>query len=331
MYGNRGAQTPGGTNVALFLTEAEVAELLPMAAALEAVEAAIKAQGLGLAINEPRRRIRTPGGMLHVMSGAVLPAGLLGFKAYTTFRAGAKFLVMLYSADDGRLLAVMQADKLGQLRTGAASGVATKYLARPDASVLGVIGAGWQAESQVEAVCQVRPINLVRVYSRTPERRAEFAARMAERLGIRVEAVESALDAVKDADVVVTITTSRDPVLLGEWLRPGMHINAAGSNSLLRRELDDEAIKRADLIFVDSKDQARIESGDLLGPIERGLISWEAVYELGQVVAGLHPGRQSADQITLFESHGLAIWDVAAAGVVYERARERGVGREIDL
>lgn len=317
--------------MALFLTEAEVAELLPMAAALEAVEAAIKAQGLGLAINEPRRRIRTPAGMLHVMSGAVLPAGLLGFKAYTTFRAGAKFLVMLYSADDGRLLAVMQADKLGQLRTGAASGVATKYLARPDASVLGVIGAGWQAESQVEAVCQVRPINLVRVYSRTPERRAEFAVRMAERLGIRVEAVESALDAVKDADVVVTITTSRDPVLLGEWLRPGMHINAAGSNSLLRRELDDEAIKRADLIFVDSKDQARIESGDLLGPIERGLISWEAVYELGQVVAGLHPGRQSADQITLFESHGLAIWDVAAAGVVYERAREKGVGREIDL
>lgn len=317
--------------MALFLTEDEVAELLPMAAALEAVEAAFKAQGLGLAINESRRRVRTPRGMLHIMSGAILPSGLLGFKAYTTFRSGSKFIFMLYSADDGRLLAVMQADKLGQLRTGAASGVATRYLARPDASVLGVIGAGWQAESQVEAICQVRPINLVRVYSRTPERRSAFAARMAERLGVRVEAVESALEAVKDADIVVTITTSREPVLLGEWLRPGMHINAAGSNSLLRRELDDEAVRRADLVFVDSKDQARIESGDLLGPIERGLISWEAVYELGQVVAGLHPGRQSADQITLFESHGLAIWDVAAAGAVYGRAREKGIGREIDL
>ncbi len=317
--------------MALFLTEDEVAELLPMAAALEAVEAAFKAQGLGLAINESRRRVRTPRGMLHIMSGAILPSGLLGFKAYTTFRSGSKFIFMLYSADDGRLLAVMQADKLGQLRTGAASGVATRYLARPDASVLGVIGAGWQAESQVEAICQVRPINLVRVYSRTPERRSAFAARMAERLGVRVEAVESALEAVKDADIVVTITTSREPVLLGEWLRPGMHINAAGSNSLLRRELDDEAVRRADLVFVDSKDQARIESGDLLGPIERGLISWEAIYELGQVVAGLHPGRQSADQITLFESHGLAIWDVAAAGAVYGRAREKGIGREIDL
>lgn len=317
--------------MALFLTEDEVAEVLPISVALEAVEAAFKAQGLGLAVNEARRRIRTPNGILHVMSGAVLPSGLLGFKAYTTFRSGSKFIFMLYSADDGRLLAVMQADKLGQLRTGAASGVATKYLARPDASVLGVIGAGWQAESQVEAICRVRPISLVKVYSRTPQRRAEFAARMAGRLGIQVEAVESAPEAVKDADVVVTITTSREPVLLGEWLRPGMHINAAGSNSLLRRELDDAAVSRADLIFVDSRDQARIESGDLLGPIERGLITWEAVYELGQVVAGLHPGRQSADQITLFESHGLAIWDVAAAGAVYERARERGVGREIDL
>jgi len=317
--------------LALFLTEAEIAELLPMSAALEAVEGAFKAQGLGLAVNESRRRVRTPNGMLHVMAGALLPAGLIGFKAYTTFRAGAKFLFLLYSAEDGRLLAVMQADKLGQIRTGAASGVATKYLARPDASVLGVIGAGWQAESQVEAICQVRPVKLVKVYSRTPQRRTDFADRVGQRLGVRVEAVESALDAVKDADIVVTITTSREPVLLGEWLRPGMHINAAGSNSLLRRELDDEAVRRADLIFVDSKDQARIESGDLLGPTERGLISWEAVYELGQVVAGFHPGRQSADQITLFESHGLAIWDVAVAGVAYERAREKGGGREVEL
>lgn len=317
--------------MALFLTEAEIAELVPMSAALEAVEGAFKAQGLGLAVNEPRRRVRTPNGMLHVMAGALLPAGLIGFKAYTTFRAGTKFLFLLYSAEDGRLLAIMQADKLGQVRTGAASGVATKYLARPDAAVLGVIGAGWQAESQVEAICQVRPVKLVKVYSRTPQRRTEFADRVAQRLGVRVEAVESAADAVRDADVVVTITTSREPVLLGEWLRPGMHINAAGSNSLLRRELDDEAVRRADLIFVDSKDQARVESGDLLGPTERGLVSWESVYELGQVVAGLHPGRQSADQITLFESHGLAIWDVAVAGVAYERAREKGIGRQLEL
>ncbi|MFN0108347.1 MAG: ornithine cyclodeaminase family protein [Blastocatellia bacterium] len=324
--------------MAIYLTEQNVTELLTMAETLDAVESVFKLQASGDAVNEPRRRVRTQGSTLMTMSGAVSGfqtpggawfTGLFGLKAYTVSRHGARFYVSLFDAATGELLAYIEADKLGQMRTGAASGVATKYLARADAKSVGIFGAGWQATSQLAAVCAVRPIEEVKVYSRKPENRERFCQQMAAELGIAninpVEQPESAAD----ADVLITITNSREPVVLGEWLKPGVHINAAGGNSILRREVDDEAVKRAGFIAVDSLEQAKLESGEFVTAVEKGLLTWERVKELRHVVAGELRGRTDQHQITLFKSLGLAIEDVAAAAVVYQKAKEQNVGREL--
>jgi len=317
--------------VALLLTEQEVARLLPMAVALEAVEEAFRWQGQGKVVNRPRVRLKVPGGLLHVMPAAAPEAGVMGLKAYATTRGGAKFVFLLFSADSGELLAVMEADRLGQIRTGAASGVATKYLARPDAQTVGIYGTGWQARSQLEAVSAVRKIREVRAYGRDPERRQAFAREMAERFGVPVVPVEQPEEAARGASILVTITNSRTPVLRGAWIEPGAHVNAAGSNALERAELDVEAVRRAALIVVDSLEQARLECGDLVAPIEQGATRWEAIHELGEVVAGSHPGRPSPEAITLFESQGLAMEDVAVAVRVWERARAEGAGQALPI
>ncbi len=316
----------------ILLSEQDVTTLLTMEDTLGAVEAVFKAQAAGEATNEPRRRLRAAGSILQVMSGAVANfagfKGLLGLKAYTIARGKARFHVSLYDAESGELLAFIEADKLGQMRTGAASGVATKYLARADARTVGVYGTGWQAQSQIEAVCAVRDIETVKVHSRSPENRARFCLEMSARLNdVNITPVENPEDAA-DADIVITITSSREPVLQGAWLKPGTHINAAGGNSILRRELDDEAIKRASFIAVDSIDQAKIEAGEFVTAVEKGSLTWERVRELRYVVSGEMPGRTSDDQITLFKSLGIAIEDVATAAVLYRKAKEQNVGKE---
>lgn len=314
---------------ALFLREADVEALLTMEEAIEAVEAAFRALGQGRAENRPRARAYVPGGVLNVMCAALPEAGVLGLKSYTGFRSGVRFLVLLYSAEDGRLLAVIEADRLGQMRTGAASGVATRLLARADATTVGLIGAGWQAQSQLLAVCAVRPIQTVRVYSRTPSRAQAFAQAMSGQLGITVTPVPSAEEAVRDADILITATNSRDPVLLGEWLRPGQHINAIGSNQGVRRELDSAAVVRCDRVIVDQLEQARIEAGDLIAPITEGRFGWDRVEELAAVVTGRAPGRTRPEEITLFKSLGLAIEDMAVAARVYARALAEGRGERL--
>jgi len=314
--------------MALLLTEADVDRLFTMQDALEAVEIAFRHLAEGKAVNQPRRRVRLPGGFLHLMAGADWDLGVTGFKAYTTART-AHFVVNLYDARSGELLAVMEADRLGQVRTGAATGVATKYMARPDARVLALIGAGKQARTQAEAVCAVRPIQEVRVYSRTPEHRESFAREMEPRLGVPIRPVDSAESAVRGADIVVTITNSREPVLQGTWLEPGTHINAAGSNHWMRREVDEETLRRADLIVVDDRENARLECGELIWAVERGVLLWEGVQELRDVVAGRVPGRPSPSAITLFESQGLAIEDLTSAWLIYRKALEQGVGQRI--
>lgn len=317
----------------ILLTEQDVTELLTTEDALEAVEAVFRLQSTGEATNEPRRRVRTQGAVLMTMSGAVANfaefKGLLGLKAYTVARGTARFYVNLFDATTGELLTIIEADKLGQVRTGAASGVATKYLARQDAKTVGIYGTGWQAQSQLEAVCAVRPIEAVKVYSRTPERREKFSQEMMARLNLaNIQAVESP-EAAADADVLITITSSREPVLEGAWLRVGTHINAAGGNSILRREVDDEALRRTALLAVDSLDQAKIESGEFVMAVEKGLLTWERVRELRHIVGGRMPGRTSDEQITLFKSLGIAIEDVAAAAVVYRKAKEQNRGKEL--
>ncbi|MFN3975084.1 MAG: ornithine cyclodeaminase family protein [Dehalococcoidia bacterium] len=314
--------------MAIFLTEQDVRALLTMTDALEAVEDGFRHWAQGHATNDPRRRLRVAGGYLQFMSAADHALNITGFKAYTTGRAGG-FLVNIYRADSGELLAIMQAGWLGAVRTGAASGVATKYMALPNASIVGCIGTGYQARTQIEAVCAVRPIREVRVFSRTPEKRQAFAQEMAQHLGIPVRAVESAQACVEGAHIVITITNSREPVFNGEWLAPGTHINAAGSNSWMRREIDETTIRRASLIVADQVDDAKAECGELIWGVERGIVRWEQVRELRDVVGGFLPGRPSPDAITLFESQGLALEDIVTAWRVYQKAMERGVGKEL--
>ncbi len=317
--------------MALFLDEQQVTELLSMEMAIATVEEALKQQGLGTAVNNPRTRVRLPTGQLHMMGGALPTLGAWGYKAYTAVKGQARFHVMLYSSETGELLAMLQADRLGQMRTGAASGVATKYMARPDATTVGIFGTGWQARAQLEAVCAVRKIQRIKAFGRDAGRRHAFCTEMSRQLGVSVEPAATPEDAVKGMDVVITATNARDPVFDGKWLEPGAHINAIGSNALIRREIDETAVRRSALIVVDSREQARIECGDLLGPLERGIIHWGQIRELGDVVAGLISGRRSTSDITLFESHGLVIWDLATAMAVYQAARSKGVGRALDL
>lgn len=313
----------------LYLREEEVQALLSMPDALDAVEGAFRALGTGDATNGSRRRIQAPPSMLNVMPAGWASRGYMGFKYYTIGTEGIRFWVHLFDAHTGALLAIMQANRLGQQRTGAATGVATKVLSRPDSATVGIIGTGWQAESQLEALCKVRPIRRVRCYSRDGSRRRTFAKTMSSRLGLDVVAADSGEEAVQKADVVVAATASTDPVVLGKWLPPGCHVNAMGANRLDARELDDDVIRRCALVTVDSVEQAKLESGDLVRPIEEGLLKWEQVREMGEVVAGKARGRRADDEITLFKSLGLAIEDIAAGAIVYERARKENVGGQL--
>jgi ornithine cyclodeaminase len=317
--------------MALYLSEADVDRLLTMDMALEAVEAAHRAHGLGRAIDIPRQRTRLPTAALHILQGALLDEGVFGYKAYTTSRAANRFLVHLFDAADGRLLAVIEADYLGMMRTGAAGGIAAKYLAREDAATVGVFGAGWQARSQIDALCRVRPIRRVKVFSRTASKCAAFCAEMAQRLAVDVRPAATAEEVVRGSDVVVTITSSATPVFAGDWLAAGCHITAAGANALIRREIDETAVRRADLVCVDSRPTALVEAGDLQPVLEKGRIHERQLVELGEVVAGVRPGRTLSTAITLFESQGMAIQDLALAGRLFRLAGERGLGRDIPL
>jgi alanine dehydrogenase len=315
----------------LLLRERHVTELLNIETAIEAVEEVLRDQAEGHATNRPRYRVAVPTGQLHVMAAGDQRLGVYGLKTYTVSRKGARFLVLLYDAANGDMLAMIEADRLGQMRTGAASGVATKYMARESADVVGVYGSGWQAESQVMAVCAARALRQVRVYSRDGEKREAFARRMASLVRCEVVAVNRPEEAAQGCSIIVTATSARAPVLKGEWVEPGTHINAAGSNFLSKAEVDVETVRRASLIAVDSLEQSRMEAGDLLPAIDRGVISWESVTELGRIVAGQVKGRASDDQITLFKSNGIALEDISTALRVYQLARERGLGEEITL
>ena len=307
-----------GEGQPLLIREAQVREALTVPRAIEALEAVFRDWAHGRATNQPRQRIQTPQGTLHLMGAAWHSRGYIGYKAYFSFPTGTRFHVALASAHTGEVLALIEADWLGRIRTGAASGLATKYLAREEATTVALLGAGAQAETQLQAICAVRPIQRAFVFSRTPDTRVAFAERMTAQLGIPVHPVESVEQAVAEADVICTITSAREPILQGALLKPGMHINAAGANSLARRELDTFAVGRCERIFVDDPAQARIEAAELVVPIELRKLSWERVYPLAHLVGGLLPPRQSPEEITLFKSLGIALEDVAAAAVVYE-------------
>ena len=306
------------------VTEQQVREAVTMPEAMDVVERMLLRLAAGRAVNHPRRRVamesRT---LLHYMAGGDNDNGLVGIKVYASNPAvGApNFEVLLFDSNTAQLLAAIEANILGQIRTGAASGVATRHLARKDASRVAIFGSGFQAETQLEAVSCARQLDRVRVFSRKPARREAFAQRMGERLGLPIAASESPEEALEGADIVITVTNSRSPVFRGRLLRPGTHINAAGSNHVMRREIDGDAVRMASLIAVDSMEQAHMEAGDLTQAAEDGVFDWAEACELPDVLAGNRPGRTSAEQITLFESQGLAVEDIAMADFLYRKLR----------
>ena len=307
----------------LYLTEEEIQELLTPDDALAAVEASFRNIAAGEVDLAPRRRLSLNDGRLADMAASDRALGYAGAKVYAGFAEGAAFVVVLFDVGKPDLIAVIEADQLGRLRTGAASGVAAKYLAKEGASSLGVIGCGSQAETQVACVRAALPgIERVVAYCRTEPSLRAFCDRVGAEPG------ESHRDPAEQ-DVVVTITTSRDPVLRGEWLQPGALVCACGANVLGKRELDNVVLQRAAFVCCDSKEQAAQESSDIVEPIEVGTLDWLEVHELHEVVAGEVEGRGSAEDIVVFKSNGLAAWDVATAAKAVECARERGVGTEL--
>jgi len=318
--------------MALHINEAEVQDLLTIPMAIAAVEEISRKQAASTVIVHTRRRFElASGGFFHYMAALDTAAGLVAMKQYTYVKGKLCFLVPLYSTSTGELLALIEADHLSRLRTGAASGVASNYLARPDAQIAAVIGTGRQAETQLEALASVRKLTVARVFGRDRQRRKDFAEKMSRRIGVPVSAAESAADAVRGADIVSTATTSSHPVLDGQDLSPGVHVNAIGANHAHKQELDATAVARAGLLFVDSLAQSKQEAGDVIIPFAQTPERWAEVHELNELVAGKVPGRGSSEEITLFKSNGIASWDLAVAAKVYALAQQRHVGRELPL
>lgn len=317
--------------MALFLSENDVKQVLTVEMALEGVESAHRDLALGQALDTPRARTRLPQTALHLLQGGLPAQGVLGYKAYTSNRSGNRFLVHLFDAASGQLKAIIEADYLGMIRTGAASGVAAKWLAKPGSSIAGVFGAGWQAEGHVRAICAALPLEYVKVFSRNAERLQAFCERLSAITGVTVTPAESAEATVRGSDLIGTVTTAAQPLFDAAWLEPGTHINAAGSNALIRQELSEATVRRCDLITVDSVPTALAEAGDLLPPLEKGRLHSRQLIELGDVIIGRHAGRASNEQITLFESQGMAIQDMAVALRVLAAAEARGLGRELPI
>lgn len=317
--------------MALVLRESDVRSLLSMHDTLVVLKDAFKAQAKGVVINAPRNRLILPQGVLNILVAAAPTFGVLGYKTYTAFREGVRFVILLFSAQDGQLLAIIEAEWLGAIRTGATSALATKYMARPDSRAVGLIGAGKQAVTQLMGICAVLPISSVYVYSRNFQKCAVFCREMTNLLKIEVVPVAHAQEAVEGADIVITATSAREPVLFGEWLAPGCHINAIGSNWASRRELDATTVHYCSVIVTDSQEQARAEAGDFILADEEGVFDWGRVHELAEVVGAGHVVRSTAEEITLYKGLGIALEDVVTAAHVYHLACQRGVGEQLKL
>jgi alanine dehydrogenase len=314
---------------ALYLSEDDVAWLLDVPTAIDVVENAFREWQAGRAENQPRRRVASDGAMLHVMSAAAEYAGFLGYKAYLTTRLHARFQVVVYEKATAAIVAVIEANLLGQIRTGAATGVATRAMARPESAVVGCFGTGFQARAQLQAVCAVRKIETIEVYSKNEERRTKFAGQMTELCNVPVKAVGNPDAVAAEKDIIITATTSKAPVFDGKVLDEGTHLNIIGSNFLTKSEVDLTTIRRADHIVCDSIEACQVEAGDFVPALESGDLQWSRVRNLADVVTGLETGRACPEDITLFKSVGLALEDVAVAVHVLQRARAEGIGQAL--
>jgi len=322
----------------LLITEDDVKRLpLSIEAAIPIMEETFRMLGDSSVENGPRLRMPFQNGFMQFAPGALHGKQVAGFKLWANFGRGTGVHKgnsgsdYLYSMETGELLAIIHAYLIGKYRTSAQSAVAVKYLSPSDASSIGLYSAGRIAEGQLEAVCKVRPIRRVRVYSRTPKDRVAFCERMSKRLGVEVLPANAPEEVPREADIVITASTSEVPILFGDWITRPCLVIAAGANHWYKREIDEEVITRADLVVVDEKEHARIESGNLLYAVAKGLLNWNNVEELGSVVNGRVKLPDLKKSTILFGSHGLAITDVAMAAKTYELARAQGVGKEIHL
>ena len=314
----------------LFLKDEDVAKCVTMDAMIEAIESMQRHYGEGQAHNMTRRNIIAESGMLSVMGGGLFHQGLLGVKTYTVVGGSYSFQVSLYDANTGELLLYTQANRLGQLRTGATTGVAVKHLANPGAATVGIIGTGGQAPTQLDAVSKVRGIKKIKAFSRNQERREEFARRMTGAMGVEVSATASNEDAVRDCDIVLCVAATMEPVVEGAWLKDGSTVIGAGPTTWRAREVDEATIARAGKLIVDSTEQAAIEAGDLCSAVDKGIIQWSKVHELRHVVSGAVTGRDSQDQVIYAKIMGTGVADVAAAKLAYDSAKAKGLGTEMD-
>ena len=314
--------------MALFLNEHDVEELLTVTDSMDTLEAAIKEQGQKVATNRPRQIVATPNAQLSVLPAAIPSLGSLGYKTYTVGPDGVRFWLLLFK-EDGELHCLMEAEHIGLIRTGGASGIATKYMSREDSKVAGILGTGYQAPSQLEAVCKVRKIEKVLAYSRTAEKRLEFCKGMTKHLGIPVEPAKSVEEVVRKSDVLCTITSSKDPVVDGSWVPEGQHINLVGAMKPTSREIDTLTIEHADLIAVDDWQQSHVESGEFIKAVEEGRLDWNRIREFSDVVA--EAPKRKKGSISLFKSHGVGLWDIAMASLVYDRAVKRGMGVDLPI
>ena len=318
--------------MATLLREADVERVIKMEPVIEALADAMRELGEGIAENIPRRRVFPPGNVLSVMFASYPGSGYYGLKSYSIGGGKVRFLVVLYRQDGedaGNIDGLIEGNLLGAYRTGAASGLAARELAPKGAVEVGVIGSGWQARTQVHAISRSIPVTRFRVFSRDAARRTAFAEELSDVLGIDAVPVNSAEEAVRGAPVVVTMTNSGSPVLEAGWIEPGALVIAAGSNIPNKAELPGELVQRAEVVVVDQLDAARIESGDLLLAEASGHFSWDRAVEFGAVLAGKAEGRRSESGIVLFESHGLALWDIAAGAYVLREARRIRLGTEV--
>jgi alanine dehydrogenase len=339
--------------VVLVLKNEQMEGLLPMPEVIDAIEQAFRELGEGSAMNAPRARLRTPwkeeGGQYYFnnIMGLVPGVKSMALRIDSSFSkevqvAGTKRrvypgdyvgLVFLFDMDSCELLAMMDDHHISTIRVGATSGVAAKYLARKDARIMGLLGSGEQAKTQVTAHLAVRPLTKVKVYSPTRENREKFAAEMSGQTGIEVEPVGSAEEAVRGSDIVTAATNTVEPVVQGKWLQEGMHVNSivGGDGFLPRKELDDEAVKRAGLIIVGYKPQIFLDKqAELYDRVERGLVKEEDLHELGELLTGRCRGRQDEKEITLLKNNtAMGIQFAATARLMYEKAKEKGIGTEL--
>ena len=305
-----------------YLTDAQARSLLTAEECNQVIEDLFQHEFEGKVENKPTVELNLPKGIMRIKAGGTYGFNTFGFKAYP---AGGRYLVVVYDVDTG-LDGFVEARGLTEGRTGAVSAVGTKFMAREDASVMGIIGTGREARAQLTYITPTRPFKLIKAWSRSAENRDTFAKEMTEKLGIEVRAVDTAEECVRDSDVVTTITSANEPVLDGAWLSPGTHINAVGATPPGRRELDDEAVARSATVVVEHLPQAEEECGELLHAAANGRFNWDKVIELRDIIGGKVPGRVNRDDITLFDTIGVGAEDVAVATYLLRKARELDVG-----